>query len=150
MPISKEMSLTLVSERPLIYSHQIGAIHWHKVWRGDTAEVIRKHTTRVTLKRSQQNALLGANQMMATNLQAELVINPNMAGSLELVKPQNTIAQLQYELAEDIPYKLDENEKVKHDSKVKSHNKVMENIKENRGKVFMMILGQCTSGCKTS
>ena len=109
-----------------------------------TAEVIRKHTAKVTLKRSQQNALLGANQTMAANLQAELALNPNPARTLELVQLNNTIAQLQHDLAEDIPYKLDEEEKVEHDSKVKSHIKLVENIKDHRGKVFMLIMGQCT------
>lgn len=60
-----------------------------------TAEVLCKHAAKVTLKRTQQNALLGAHQLMAANLQAELADNPNPARTLELVVINNTIAQLQ-------------------------------------------------------
>ena len=54
------------------------------------------------------------------------------------------VAQLQHELTEDIPMKLDEEEKVEYDARVKSHQKKVEDLKINRGKVYMLIMGQCT------
>jgi hypothetical protein len=66
-------------------------------------EVLQKHAVRVTLKRSQQNTLLNANETMATNLQAELAANPDPRRTLELVQLNNEIAQLGYDLSEDIP-----------------------------------------------
>ena len=109
-----------------------------------TAEVLQKHAAKVTLKRSQQNALLGAHQTMAANLQAELAANPDPARTLELVQINNTIAQLQHDLAMDIPIKPDDEEKVEHDARVKTHNKEVSDLKVNRGKVYMLIMGQCT------
>ena len=109
-----------------------------------TAEVLRKHAAKVTLKRSQQNALLGAHQTMAANLQAELAANPDPARMLELVQINNTIAQLQHDLAMDIHIKPDDKKKVEHDARVKTHNKEVADLEVNRGKVYMLIMGQCT------
>lgn len=109
-----------------------------------TPEVQRKHTSKVALKRTQQNALLGAHQTMAVNIQAELDTNPNPARTLELVHINNEIAQLQHDLTEDTPIKLDDEEKVAYDSKVKSHNKKVDDLKIHRGKVYMLIMGQRT------
>jgi hypothetical protein len=64
-----------------------------------TTEVLRKHAAKLTLKRTQQNTLLGAHQTMAANLQAELAANPNLARTLELVEINNMIAQLEHHLA---------------------------------------------------
>ena len=98
-----------------------------------TAEVLRKHAAKTTLKRTQQNALLGAHQTMEANLQTIVVANPDPARTLELVQVQNTIAQLQHELLEPISIKLDEEEKEEY-----------EDLANNRGKVYMLIMGQCT------
>jgi len=97
-----------------------------------TAEVQRKHMAKVTLKRTQQNALLVAHQTMAVAVQAELNVNPDPARTLELVQIMNMIAQLQHDLTEDVPIKLDEEEKVEYDAKVKSHNKKSEDLKLHR------------------
>jgi hypothetical protein len=109
-----------------------------------TAEVQRKHALKVTLKRTQQNALLAAHTTMSANLQAQLAANPNPARTLELVEINNQIAQLTHDLAEDIPVKLHEEEKVEYDARVKSHNKKLDDLKLHRGKVYMLIMGQCT------
>jgi hypothetical protein len=55
---------------------------------------------------------------MAANLQAELATNPDPRRTLELVQLNNEIAQLQHDLSEDIPYKLNEQEKVAHDKRI--------------------------------
>ena len=82
---------------------------------------------------------------MEANLQAIIAANPDPASrTLELVQMQNIIAQLQHELIEDIPIKLDEEEKVEYDSRVKNHTKKVEDLATNRGKVYMLIMGQCT------
>ena len=77
-----------------------------------TAEVLRKHAAKTTLKRTQQNALLGAHQTMEANLQTIVAANPDPARLLVLVQVQNTVAQLQHELLEPISIKLHEEEKV--------------------------------------
>ncbi len=81
---------------------------------------------------------------MSANLQAELAVNPNRARTLELVEINNQIAQLTHNLAKDIPVKLDEEEKVEYDARVKSHNKKLDDLKLHQGKVYMLIMGQCT------
>ena len=81
---------------------------------------------------------------MEANLQTIVAANPDPARTLELVQVQNTIAQLQHELLEPISIKLDEEEKVEYDSRVKSHSKKLEDLANNRGKVYMLIMGQCT------
>ena len=106
-----------------------------------TMEVLQKHVAKVTLKRGEQNTLLGAHQTMAANLQAELAANPSPARMLETVEINNMIAQLQHDLAEDIPITLDKVEKVEYDAKIKSHNKKLEDLKINGGKVYMIIMG---------
>jgi len=113
-----------------------------------TKEVEQKHTARVALKRTQQNALLNVQQTLHANLQAELAAAPDPRRTVELVRLNNEISQLQYELSEDIPYKLDKQEKVAHDLKIKAHDKKVEKIKEYRGKVYMLIMGQCTNRLK--
>ena len=109
-----------------------------------TAEVLRKHAAKQTLKRGQQNALLTAHQAISAELEAQITAAPTPALSLQLVQNNNIVAQLQLEIAESIPIKLEEEEKVEYDSRVKSHQKKVEDLKINQGKVYMLIMGQCT------
>ena len=88
--------------------------------------------------------LLVAHQTIEANIQIIIATNPDPARQLELVQVQNTIAQLQHKLNEDIPIKLDKEEKVEYNSRVKSHIKKVEDLTINRGKVYMLIMGQCT------
>ena len=46
-----------------------------------------------------------------------------------VVEINNQIMQLTHDLTEDIPVKLDEEEKVEYDARVKSHNKKMDDLK---------------------
>jgi len=48
-----------------------------------TAEVLRKHAAKTTLKRTQQNMLLGAHQTIEANLQTIVAANPDPARTLE-------------------------------------------------------------------
>ena len=73
---------------------------------------------------------------MYANLQAELAANPNPARMLELVQINNQIAQLNYDLAKDIPVKLNEEKKVEYDARVKSHTKKLDDLKSHQGKVY--------------
>ena len=66
------------------------------------------------------------------NLVNEIGLPPS---KLELVEINNQIAQLTHNLAKDIPVKLDKEEKVEYNSRVKSHNKKVEDLKTHRGKV---------------
>jgi hypothetical protein len=104
------------------------------------ADVLQKHVAKIILKRNQQNALL------TTELQAQIAAAPNPALSLQLLVLQNNnmVAQLQVELTKDIPIKLEEEETVEYDARVKSHQKKVEDLKINWGKVYMLIMGQCT------
>jgi hypothetical protein len=105
--------------------------------------VLRKHAAKITLKRAQQNALLTAHQAITAELEAQITAAPSPALSLQLVQNNNIVAQLQLEITESIPIKLEEEEKVEYDSRVKSHQKKVEDLKINRGKVYMLIMGQC-------
>jgi hypothetical protein len=107
------------------------------------AEVLRKHAAKQTLKRAQQNALLTAHQAITAELE-QIMAAPSPALLLQLVQNNNIVAQLQLEITESIPIKLKEEEKVEYDSRVKSHQKKVEDLKINRGKVYMLIMGQCT------
>ena len=109
-----------------------------------TAEVLRKHAAKILLKRSQQTALLMAHQAITTELEAQIASAPSAALSLQLVRNNNVVAQLRHEINEDIPMKLEEEEKVEYDLRVKSHQKKVEDLKTNQGKVYMLIMGQCT------
>jgi hypothetical protein len=106
--------------------------------------VLRKHAAKILLKRSQQTALLMAHQAITTELEAQIASAPSAALSLQLVRNNNVVAQLRHEINEDIPMKLEEEEKVEYDLRVKSHQKKVEDLKTNQGKVYMLIMGQCT------
>ena len=67
-----------------------------------TTEVLRKHATKVTLKRNQQNALLAAHQAITAELEAQIAAAPTPALSLQLVQNNNIVAQLQLEISESI------------------------------------------------
>ena len=75
-----------------------------------------KYAAKVTLKQTQQKALLGAHRTMSANLQAQLAANPDPARILELVEIQNQIAQLQHDLTKDILIKLNKEEKVEYNT----------------------------------
>ena len=85
-----------------------------------------------------------AYQDIASELQTQIAAGPNPELSLQLVQNNNMVAQLQHELTKDIPIKIEEEEKVEYDARVKSHQKKVEDLKIDRGKVYMLIMGQCT------
>ena len=63
---------------------------------------------------------------------------------LEVAKMQNDIADLQFEIRQDVPYKLTSEEAAVHYNLGKSYSVRQDKLVTVRGQVFALIYGQCT------
>ena len=54
------------------------------------------------------------------------------------------IATAEIELADEVEMKLTEDEKISHGNAWRTHREPTERLKKSRGKVYSLLLGQCT------
>ena len=112
---------------------------------GHTQAVLAKHQVRETAKRKSLQILLNGQLISAEKYEeiAAVGINPNALVKLAIL--QNDIQQTQNSLANPLPMKLDEQDKSEFDGHSKAYHRRVEDIKSKLlGKVFSLIMGQCT------
>ena len=78
-------------------------------------------------------------------IQLELDMDPNNRALLkEMRDAEDQIAQSEIELVDEVAMKLTEDEKIAHANTWRTHQKKTESLKVSRGKVYSLLLGQCT------
>ena len=54
------------------------------------------------------------------------------------------IAKCKIELSDEVEMKLTEDEKIAHSNAWRTHREASESLKKSRGKIYSLLLGQCT------
>ena len=111
-----------------------------------------RHVEYEALVRGKQSNLLTAMETQLTNLELQLATGAAAAPPqqnqtdlmLEVAKMQNDIADLQFEIRQDVPYKLTSEEAAVHYNLGKSYSVRQDKLVTVRGQVFALIYGQCT------
>ncbi len=62
----------------------------------------------------------------------------------ELREVDNQIAKCNIELTDEVEMKLTKDEKISHSNAWRTHRETTESLKKSRGKVYSLLLGQCT------
>ena len=112
---------------------------------GHTQAVLAKHQVREAAKKKSLQILLNGQLISAEKYEeiAEVGIDPD--ASVKLAILQNDIQQTKDSLANPLPMKLDEQDKSEFDGRSKaSYHRWVEDLKSKLGKVFSLIMGQCT------
>ena len=104
-----------------------------------------RHVKYEALVRAKQTNLLTAMQTQLATLQQQVAA---AVGDTDLVlstaKMQHEIADLQFEVSQDVPYKLTSEEAAVHYNLGKSYSVRQDKLVMVRGQVFALIYGQCT------
>ncbi len=80
-----------------------------------------------------------------TAIEAELISAPTNCGLLkELREVDDQIAKGDIELKDEVEMKLTTYEKTAHSNTRRSHCKSSDSLKKSRGKIYSLLLGQCT------
>jgi hypothetical protein len=80
-----------------------------------------------------------------TAIQAELLNSPSDRALLrELREVEDQMAKAEIDLTDEVDMKLTEDEKISHSNAWRSHRETTEGLKKSRGKVYSLLLGQCT------
>jgi hypothetical protein len=104
-----------------------------------------QHALWIALVRSQQAAMLTAWLSNCTLLEAEIALAPgNHSLVMELVKLNQDIAQADFEAAQDMPIKLNDQEQIDYSNKCQNYSRRISTLETNQGQAYSLIFGQCT------
>jgi hypothetical protein len=104
-----------------------------------------QHALWIALVRSQQAAMLTAQLLSHTSLEAEIALAPgNRSLVMELAKLNQDIAQADFEAIQDVPIKLNDQEQIDYSNKCRNHSRRISTLETHRGQAYSLILGQCT------
>jgi hypothetical protein len=89
--------------------------------------------------------MLTARLSSRTLLEAEITLAPgNHSLVMELAKLNQDIAQADFEVAQDMPIKLNDQEQIDYSNKCQDHSRRISTLETHRGQAYSLILGQCT------
>ncbi len=104
-----------------------------------------QHALWIALVRSQQAAMLTARLSSHTSLEAEIALAPgNHSLVMELAKLNQDIDQADFEAAQDVPIKLNDQEQIDYSNECQNHSRRISTLETHRGQAYSLILGQCT------
>jgi hypothetical protein len=63
---------------------------------------------------------------------------------MELAKLNQDIAQVDFEVAQDTPIKLNNQEQIDYSNECRNHSRRISTLETHRGQAYSLILGQCT------
>ena len=74
-----------------------------------------------------------------------MTANPTDRGlKKELREIDDDIAKTEIELKDEVQMKLTDDEKTAHSNAWRTHREMTDSLKTSRGKVYLLLLGQCT------
>ncbi len=80
-----------------------------------------------------------------TLLEAEIALAPgDRSLVMELAKLNQDIAQADFEAAQDVPIKLNNQEQIDYFNECQNHSRRISMLETHRGQAYSLILGQCT------
>jgi hypothetical protein len=107
--------------------------------------ILVRHAERVKATREHIQLRLKSLRAEKTAIKAEIISAPTDRGLLkELHKVNDQIAKCDIELKDEVEMKLTDDEKTAHSNSWRSHCNLSDSLKKGRGKVYSLLLGQCT------
>jgi len=104
-----------------------------------------RHAARVKATKDRIELRLKGLTTEKTAIQAELLNSPSDRALLrELREVEDQMAKAEIDLTDEVDMKLTEDEKISHSNAWRSHRETTEGLKKSRGKVYSLLLGQCT------
>jgi hypothetical protein len=104
-----------------------------------------RHAARVKATKDRIELKLRGLKAEKVAIQEELDTNPtNRALLKEMREVNDQIAQGEIELVDEVQIKLTDDEKIAHANAWRTHRETTESLKVSRGKVYSLLLGQCT------
>ncbi len=104
-----------------------------------------RHATTVKATREQIELRLKSLRAEKTAIEAEIIQAPTDRRLLkELQKVDDQIARGDIELNDEVEMKLTDDERTAHSNAWRTHRETTESLKKSRGKIYSLLLGQCT------
>ncbi len=106
--------------------------------------ILNRHAARVkaTKERIEMKRKGLKSEKMA--IEAEIQVASSCALLRELREVDNQIAKCNIELNDEVKMKLTKDEKISHSNAWRTHRETTESLKRSRGKVYSLLIGQCT------
>jgi hypothetical protein len=111
-----------------------------------------RHALRFALVRSQQTAMSTARLSSRTSLEVEIALAPgNRSLVMELAKLNQDIAQSDFEAAQDVPIKLNDQEQINYSNECRNHSRRISTLETHRieGKRTLLSLDSALSCSRT-
>jgi hypothetical protein len=107
--------------------------------------ILVRHADRVKATRERIQLRLKSLRAEKTAIKAKLISAPTNCGLLkELHKVEDQIAKDDIKLKDEVEMKHTNDEKTAHSNAWRSHRKLSDSLKKSRGKIYSLLLGQCT------
>ena len=107
--------------------------------------ILDRHAARVTATKNRIELKLRGLRDEKSAIEDELVAAPTDHALLkELRQVNNQIALAEIELTDEVEMNLTEDERIAHSNAWRTHRENTESLKISRGKVYSLLLGQCT------
>ncbi len=104
-----------------------------------------RHAARVKATREQIELRLKSLRAEKTAIEVEIIETPSNRGLLkELQEVDDQIARGNIKLNDKVEMKLTDNERRAHSNAWRTHQETTESLKKSRGKIYFLLLGQCT------
>jgi hypothetical protein len=107
--------------------------------------ILSRHSERVKATRERIELRLKSLRAEKTAMKAKVISAPTDCGLLkELHEVDDQIAKGDIELKDEVKMKLTDDEKTAHSKAWRTHRESSNSLKKSRGKIFSLLLGQCT------
>ncbi len=107
--------------------------------------VFIRHAERVKVTRERIELRLKSLRAEKTAIKAKIISAPTNHGLLkELCEVDDQITKGDIELKDEVEMKLTDDEKTAHSNTWPSHRESSDSLKKSRGKIYSLLLGQCT------
>jgi hypothetical protein len=106
--------------------------------------ILSRHLARSTVVRAGLTNLQVARRANVVLLEAQIIANPGPALSMALAVLQNEIADGEFQLNEEIPVLLTEQEKTQYGNEWRTFRERNSYLVKHRGQAYSLILGQCS------
>ncbi len=107
--------------------------------------ILVRHAERVKATRERIELRLKSLRAEKMAIEAKIISAPTYCGLLKkLCKVDDRIAKGDIELKDEVKMKLTNDEKTAHINAWRSHRESSNSLKKSRGKIYSLLLGQCT------
>jgi len=106
--------------------------------------ILNWHAQRVRATKDRIELKIRGLRAEKTAIEAEIQVESSRTLLRELREVDDQIAKCKIELSDEVEMKLTEDEKIAHSNAWRTHREASESLKKSRGKIYSLLLGQCT------